>query len=113
MAKLTEPEKLLRIWIDTVKQGEPVILDGTKMKVIFGPWDRRFAVIGPKGMTPAQVKKVHDAVVAAFNDPGVKETMAKQGNAISITSTERAQKGFRAELAKYAALVKKAGIEPQ
>ncbi len=47
MAKLTEPEKLLRIWIDTVKQGEPVILDGTKMKVIFGPWDRRFAVIGP------------------------------------------------------------------
>ncbi len=72
-----------------------------------------FAVIGPKGMTPAQVKKVHDAVVAAFNDPGVKETMAKQGNAISITSTEQAQKGFRAELAKYAALVKKAGIEPQ
>ncbi len=72
-----------------------------------------FAVIGPKGMTPAQVKKVHDAVVAAFNDPGVKETMAKQGNAISITSTEQAQKGFRTELAKYAALVKKAGIEPQ
>ena len=72
-----------------------------------------FAVIGPKGMAPAQVKKVHDAVVAAFNDPGVKETMAKQGNTISITSTEQAQKGFRTELAKYAALVKKAGIEPQ
>jgi tripartite-type tricarboxylate transporter receptor subunit TctC len=72
-----------------------------------------FAVIGPKGMTPAQVKKVHDAVVAAFNDPTVKETMAKQGNTISITSTEQAQKGFRTELAKYAALVKKAGIEPQ
>ena len=72
-----------------------------------------FAVIGPKGMAPAQVKKVHDAVVAAFNDPGVKDTMAKQGNTINITSTEQAQKGFRTELAKYAALVKKAGIEPQ
>jgi tripartite-type tricarboxylate transporter receptor subunit TctC len=72
-----------------------------------------FAVIGPKGMAPAQVKKVHDAVVAAFNDPAVKETMAKQGNTINITSTEQAQKGFRTELAKYAALVKKAGIEPQ
>jgi len=72
-----------------------------------------FAVIGPKGMAPAQVKKVHDAVVAAFNDQAVKDTMAKQGNTISITSTEQAQKGFRSELAKYAALVKKAGIEPQ
>ncbi len=72
-----------------------------------------FAVIGPKGMTAAQVKKVHDAVAAAFNDPGVKETMAKQGNSINISSTEQAQKAFRTELAKYAALVKKAGIEPQ
>lgn len=72
-----------------------------------------FAVVGPKGMAPASVKKVHDAVVAAFNDPAVRETMAKQGNTINISSTEQAQKGFRAELAKYAALVKKAGIQPE
>lgn len=72
-----------------------------------------FAVVGPKGMTPAAVKKVHDAVVAAFNDAGVRETMAKQGNTINVSSTEQAQKGFRAELAKYAALVKKAGITPE
>lgn len=72
-----------------------------------------FAVIGPKGMTPAQVKKVHDAVTAAFNDATVKETMAKQGNTISIGSPEQAHKAFRSEMARYAALVKKAGIEPQ
>jgi len=72
-----------------------------------------FAVVGPKGMSAAQVKKVHDAVVAAFNDPGVRETMAKQGNTINISTTEQAQKGFRTELAKYAALVKKAGIQPE
>jgi len=72
-----------------------------------------FAVVGPKGMTPAAVKKVHDAVVAAFNDAGVRETMAKQGNTINVGSTEQAQKGFRTELAKYAALVKKAGIQPE
>jgi tripartite-type tricarboxylate transporter receptor subunit TctC len=72
-----------------------------------------FAVIGPKGLSAAQVKRVHDGVVAAFNDPGVKETMAKQGNTINVSSTEQAQKGFRAELAKYAALVKKAGIQPE
>jgi tripartite-type tricarboxylate transporter receptor subunit TctC len=72
-----------------------------------------FAVIGPKGMAPATVKKTHEAVVAAFNDPGVRETMAKQGNSINISSSEQAQKAFHTELAKYAALVKKAGIQPE
>lgn len=72
-----------------------------------------FAVIGPKGMSAASVKKAHDAVVAAFNDPVVKETMAKQGNTITISTPEQAQSAFRSELGKYAALVKKVGLEPQ
>ncbi len=72
-----------------------------------------FAVIGPKGMSPAVVKKTHDALVTAFDDPTVKEAMAKQGNSISISSSEQAQAAFRRELAKYAALVKKVGLEPQ
>ena len=72
-----------------------------------------FAVIGPKGMSPATVKKSYDAVVAAFNDAAVKEAMAKQGNTISISTTEQAQAAFGTELAKYAALVKKVGLEPQ
>jgi tripartite-type tricarboxylate transporter receptor subunit TctC len=72
-----------------------------------------FGLIGPKGMSPAAVKKVHDAAVAAFNDPGVKEAMAKQGNTIRITTPEQAQAAFRSELAKYTALVKKVGLEPQ
>jgi tripartite-type tricarboxylate transporter receptor subunit TctC len=72
-----------------------------------------FAVIGPKGMSAASVKKAHDAVVAAFNDPAVKEAMAKQGNSIHVSTPEQAQSAFRTELAKYAALVKKVGLEPQ
>jgi len=72
-----------------------------------------FAVIGPKNLPPAQVKKAHDAVVQAFNDPGVKEAMAKQGNTINISTTEEAQAAFRRELQKYAQLVKKVGLEPQ
>lgn len=75
--------------------------------------DAWFAVIGPKGLPPAQVKKAHDAVVAAFVDPAVQETMAKQGNTIAISTPEEAQAAFRRELAKYAALVKKVGLEPQ
>lgn len=72
-----------------------------------------FAVIGPKNLPPAQVRKAHDAVVAAFADPAVKETMAKQGNTINVSTTEQTQAAFRQELAKYAALVKKVGLEPQ
>jgi tripartite-type tricarboxylate transporter receptor subunit TctC len=72
-----------------------------------------FAVVGPKGLNAAQVNRVHEAMVAAFNDPAVKESMAKQGNTIRISSTEQAQAGFRSEMAKYAALVKKAGIQPE
>jgi tripartite-type tricarboxylate transporter receptor subunit TctC len=75
--------------------------------------DAWFAVIGPKGMSPANVKKAHDAVVAAFGDPAVKEAMAKQGNTINIGTPEEAQATFRRELAKFAALVKKVGLEPQ
>ena len=75
--------------------------------------DAWFAVIGPKGLPPAQVKKAHDAVVAAFADPAVKEAMAKQGNTISISTPEQAQAMFKRELNKFAALVKKVGLEPQ
>jgi tripartite-type tricarboxylate transporter receptor subunit TctC len=75
--------------------------------------DAWFGVLGPKGMSAANVKKVNDALVQAFNDPAVKETMAKQGNTIAISTPEQAQRAFRSEMERFAALVKKVGIEPQ
>jgi tripartite-type tricarboxylate transporter receptor subunit TctC len=72
-----------------------------------------FGVIGPKGMSAADTKRVHDALKAAFADPAVVEAMAKQGNTINISTTEFAQTYFRSEKDKYAKLVKKAGIELQ
>jgi tripartite-type tricarboxylate transporter receptor subunit TctC len=72
-----------------------------------------FGVLGPKGMSAADVKRVHDAIVAAFADSGVKEAMAKQGNTINVSTSEFAQQYFRSEKDKYAKLVKKAGIELQ
>lgn len=72
-----------------------------------------FAVIGPKGLAPSDVQRVHAAVVAAFDDPLVKEVMAKQGNVINILPAEQAMPFFRSERLKYAGLVKKAGIELQ
>jgi tripartite-type tricarboxylate transporter receptor subunit TctC len=72
-----------------------------------------FGVIGPKGMSAADVKKVHDALKVAFADPAVVEAMARQGNVINISTPEFAQSYFRSEKDKYAKLVKKAGIELQ
>ena len=72
-----------------------------------------FGVLGPKGMSAADVKRVHEAIVAAFADPGVKDAMAKQGNTINVSTSEFAQAYFRSEKDKYAKLVKKAGIELQ
>ncbi len=72
-----------------------------------------FAVIGPKGMSPAEVKVIHDAVAAAFDDPAVKESMSRQGNVINVGPSDDAMPFFRSELAKYAQLVKKAGVEVQ
>ena len=72
-----------------------------------------FAVIGPKGMAPADVKRIHEAVTIAFDNPEVKEAMARQGNSITISTPEFAAKFFRSETDKYAKLVKKAGLELQ
>jgi tripartite-type tricarboxylate transporter receptor subunit TctC len=72
-----------------------------------------FGVLGPNGMSAADVKRVHDALLVAFNDPAVKDTMAKQGNTINISTPEFAQSYFRSEKDKYARLVKRAGIELQ
>jgi len=72
-----------------------------------------FAVIGPAKLAPADVKRVHDAFAVAFAAPEVREAMAKQGNTINVSTTEYAKEFFRSELAKYAKLVKKTGIELQ
>jgi tripartite-type tricarboxylate transporter receptor subunit TctC len=71
-----------------------------------------FGVLGPRGMAPADVKRVHDAVVAAFDDAAVKEAMARQGNTVAISTPAEAAAAFRRELAKYAQLTKKVGLEP-
>ncbi len=72
-----------------------------------------FAVIGPKGLPLAEVQRAHDAVALAFADAEVKEAMAKQGNVIAVGAADKAMPFFRSELAKYAQLVKKAGVEAQ
>jgi tripartite-type tricarboxylate transporter receptor subunit TctC len=75
--------------------------------------DGWFAAVGPKGLPADLTRRIHAAITVAFNTPEVKEAMAKQGNTISISTPEAAQKHFKDELQKYAGLVKKAGVVPQ
>jgi len=71
------------------------------------------SVLGPKGMSPAVVTKVHDAVATAFNDPAVKDALTKQGTVVNVTTPEEAQATIRRDLTKYGALAKKVGLEMQ
>ena len=61
-----------------------------------------FAVVGPAKLPPAEVKRLHDAVVAAFATPEAKEAMAKQENVITPTTPEAAAQFFRSEQERYA-----------
>jgi len=71
-----------------------------------------FALLGPRAMPAADVKRVHAAFVSAFDDPAFKDAMARQGNIVHVTSPEEASAAIRTELVKYARLVKTAGVEP-
>ena len=70
-----------------------------------------FAVIGPKNLPAADVKRIHAAFTTAFASADVKETMGKQGNSITISTPEVAAAFFKSEVDKYAKLVKKAGVK--
>ena len=70
-----------------------------------------FAVIGPKNLPAADVKRIHSAFTAAFASAEVKESMGKQGNSITISTPEVATAFFKSEVDKYAKLVKKAGVK--
>ena len=71
------------------------------------------AAVGPKGLPAEQVRRIHQAFASAFATPEVREAMDKQGNTIVLSTPEQAQAHFRSELAKYAAIVKRAGVTPQ
>jgi tripartite-type tricarboxylate transporter receptor subunit TctC len=70
-----------------------------------------FMVAGPKGLPPAQVKRIHDAITTAFNSAEVKAAMARQDNLIAPTTPEAALAHLKSEQERYARLVKKADIK--
>lgn len=71
-----------------------------------------FAVVAPARLPSAQVKRLHEAVTTAFNDPAVKLAMAKQDNFINPSTPQAAVQFLRSEQERYAKLVLKANVKP-
>jgi tripartite-type tricarboxylate transporter receptor subunit TctC len=69
-----------------------------------------FAMVGPRALPTAQVRRLHEAVVTAFADPEVKAAMARQDNFIAPMTPEASAQFLRTEQERYAALVRKADI---
>lgn len=70
-----------------------------------------FAVVGPAKLPAGQVKRIHDAVTSAFNDPAVKAAMAKQDNFINPTTPQASVQFLKSEQDRYARLVAKAKVQ--
>ena len=86
----------------------PTIAEQGFPDVDIGGW---FVVVGPAKLPPAQVRRIHDAVVAAFATADVKAAMAKQENVIAPTTPEAAAAFMKSEQERYARLAKKADIK--
>lgn len=70
-----------------------------------------FAAVGPKDLKPAEIARVNAAFRAALATPDVRDVLIKQGNDITPGTPEECAALLSADLARYAAIVKKAGIK--
>ncbi len=70
-----------------------------------------FAVIGPAKLPASQVKRIHEAVVAAFNEPEVKAALAKKDDFIQPMTPEASARYLKSEQERYGKLVAKIGVQ--
>ena len=88
----------------------PTIAESGLAGFAFNSW---FAVLAPAG-TPAEiVARLNAEVVKALADPGVREQLIAQGLSPRGSSAEELGSATKSQLAKYAALIAKAGIKAE
>ena len=69
-------------------------------------------LIAPGGTPPAVVAKINQAVVEALNDPATKEKLATQLMEPVGNSPAEFRAKIDAEIGRWAAVIKAAGIKP-
>jgi len=77
------------------------------INVTVGGW---LAAVGPAKLAPADVRRLNEAIVAAWTSPEVKKAMVEQENIINPTTPEAAVATFSREQARYGDVVRKAGV---
>ena len=73
----------------------------------FNSW---FALMAPAGTPKAIVQTLHNEISKALVDPEVREKLIAQGLTPRGTSPDELARDMRAQLARYGALIKQAGI---
>jgi tripartite-type tricarboxylate transporter receptor subunit TctC len=72
-----------------------------------------YSVVAPAG-TPAPVlKRLHDEIVARIPAPDTKKIFEAQGTEVTVSSPEELARLTVAEIDKWTAVVRKAGIKPE
>jgi tripartite-type tricarboxylate transporter receptor subunit TctC len=72
-----------------------------------------YGVLAPGRTPPARVARLHEVFVAAMNTADVKERVALHGFEPETSTPEAFGRYIRAEVAKWAKVVKAAGIRPE
>ena len=65
---------------------------------------------GPRGLPEAEVKRLHDGIVAAFSDPQVREALARRDEFLTLSSPQESAAFLQSEQERYARLVRRANV---
>lgn len=71
-----------------------------------------FALYAPAGTPPAIVQKLQAEVAKAFADPQLRDPLVRDGVDVIVSTPQQLAQFQRAEIAKYARLVKELGLKP-
>lgn len=75
--------------------------------------DLWYGLLAPPGTDPAIVRKLQQSTVRAFEDPRVKSVFEPSGTILVASTPEEFSEVIKIDLAKWAAVLKSAGMTPE
>jgi tripartite-type tricarboxylate transporter receptor subunit TctC len=88
----------------------PSIVEAGQPKFPISPW---FALVGPVGLPPEIVARMHKEMAAVLANPAVKEQMQKQGFVPKSSTPEELAAYMKDQLTVWKTALLAAGMEPQ
>jgi tripartite-type tricarboxylate transporter receptor subunit TctC len=88
----------------------PTVSESGLPDFTFESW---FAVMVPAGTPKPIIDRLHAEIVKAASDPEVRDKLRVQGLTVRATSPDALRVALKDQLAKYAQVIKDAGIKPE